>query len=65
MHSHALLHLYQTPSKPTIIYTDAYYQIEGVHKRCFALIQLRPISDYDMLTVGRSARDLLRTKIAP
>ena len=31
---------------------------------CFASIQLRPISDYDMLTVGRSARDLLRKKIA-
>ena len=31
----------------------------------FASIQLRPISDYDMLTVGRSARDLLRKKIAP
>ena len=26
---------------------------------CFASIQLRPIADYDMLTVGRSARDLL------
>ena len=32
---------------------------------CVASIQLRPISDYDMLTVGRSARDLLRKKIAP
>ena len=31
----------------------------------FASIQLRPISDYDMLTVGRSARDLLCKKIAP
>ena len=31
----------------------------------FASIQLRPISDYDMLTVGRSARDLLRKKMAP
>ena len=34
-------------------------------KYWFASIQLRPISDYDMLTVGRSARDLLRKKIAP
>ena len=32
---------------------------------CFASIQLRPIADHDMLTVGRSARDLLRKKIAP
>ena len=31
---------------------------------CFASIQLRPIADHDMLTVGRSARDLLRKKIA-
>ena len=31
----------------------------------FASIHLRPISDYDMLTEGRSARDLLRKKIAP
>ena len=30
---------------------------------CFASIQLRPISDYDMLTVKRSARDLLCKKI--
>ena len=29
---------------------------------CFASIQLRPVSDHDMLTVGRSARDLLRKK---
>ena len=27
-------------------------------------VQLRPIADHDMLTVGRSARDLLRKKIA-
>ena len=27
---------------------------------CVASIQLCPIADYDMLTVGRSARDLLR-----
>ena len=32
---------------------------------CVASIQLRPIADHDMLTVGRSARDLLRKKIAP
>ena len=32
---------------------------------CFASIQLRPNADHDMLTVGRSARDLLRKKIAP
>ena len=30
----------------------------------FASIQLRPISDYDMLTIRRSVRDLLRKKIA-
>ena len=30
----------------------------------FASIHLRPISDHDVLTVGRSARDLLRKKIA-
>ena len=30
----------------------------------FASIRVRPISDYDMLTEGRSARDLLRKKIA-
>ena len=30
----------------------------------FASIHLRPISDYVMLTVGRSAWDLLRKKIA-
>ena len=32
---------------------------------CVASIQLRPIADHDMLTVGRSARNLLRKKIAP
>ena len=32
---------------------------------CFASIRLRPNADHDTLTVGRSARDLLRKKIAP
>ena len=30
----------------------------------FASIHLRPIAEYVMLTEGRSARDLLRKKIA-
>ena len=43
----------------------AFFGLNGFLMFCFASIQLRPISDYDMLTVGRSARDLLRMKIAP
>ena len=39
--------------------------LERLKVFCFASIQIRPISDYVVLTVGRSARDLLRKKIAP
>jgi len=44
---------------------DCNFWPERLDVFCFASISLRPISDYDMLTVGRSARDLLLTKIAP
>ena len=37
---------------------------ERLKKFHFASIHVCPISDYDMLTEGRSARDLLRKKIA-